>query len=281
MRPVMPRRLRVDETTDAKDPIRTVAWALFGALSLVAVVLLSGCGDVVPAAHQELLAEEASRTPEHAQFVFDRSYSITNEQLERGRELMATRVLTRMHGDHLTAQEVLQRSITETPKRWSQAVPDRQHDGMVLASDSVSRQRFLRDAVTYLGSFASEQGREQIQGTDILSTLHDVAANFHATPNHRKTLVLFSDMLQSNGEIEMEGARRMPGSGWVFRAAADGRLPDLTGVCVLVVGARVDNSHGQAVKAFWKTYFDATGATLYDRNYQLRPVALPEGDPCV
>jgi len=241
---------------------------------------LLACGDMVPAAQQELIAEEAARTPEHVQFVFDRSYSITGEQLALAEQLMGQRLLELHHGDQVTAQELLQRSIIETPKRWSQAVPDRERADLLLASDSVSRQRFLRDAVTYLGAFADPQGRDEIMGTDLLSTLHDVAADFHARPGHRKTLVLFSDMMQSTDEIEMEGGRRMPGSNWVFRAAADGRLPDLSGVCVIVVGARVDNTLGQKVKTFWKTYFDATGATLYDRNYSLRPVRLPAGDPC-
>jgi hypothetical protein len=48
---------------------------------------------------------------------------------------------------------------------------------------------------------------------------------------------------------------------------------------VVVIGARVDTDLGQRVKAFWDDYFEATGATLLDRNYTLRPVTLPE-HPC-
>jgi hypothetical protein len=33
------------------------------------------------------------------------------------------------------------------------------------------------------------------------------------------------------------------------------------------------------VKTFWSDYFEATGASLFDHNYSLRPVSLPT-DPC-
>lgn len=240
----------------------------------------TGCGDVVPPAHRELLAAEAARTPEHVLFVFDRSGSIKPETLDRSRVLMNQRIGALTHGDQLTVMELLQRSLAEPPKRWSQPIPARERTDMVLPGDSVSRARFLRDAVSLLENFADSTGRHLITGTDILSTMHDIAADFDATPDHAKTLILFSDMLQSTPDIEMEGARRMPGSQWVFKSAAGGRLPDLTGVCVYVVGGRVDTNHGQNVKNFWKQYFDATGATLYDRNYSLRPVEIPTSDPC-
>lgn len=247
---------------------------------LAASVAMTACGDVVPAAHQQLLAAEAARTPDHVLFVFDRSGSIEPETLDRARVLMNDRIRALTHGDQLSVMELLQRSLAEPPKRWSQPIPSRERTDMILPGDSVSRVRFLRDAVNLLAPFADSTDRHRITGTDILSTMHDISADFRATPNHAKTLVIFSDMLQSTSEIEMEGARRMPSSEWVFKAAAGGRLPDLTGVCVYVVGGRVDTRHGQAVKNFWKQYFDATGATLYDRNYSLRPVEIPTSDPC-
>ena len=150
----------------------------FGAMRLSVLagsLALAGCGDVVPAAHQALLAAEAARTPDHVLFVFDRSGSIKPETLARGKELMDARIAALTHGDQLTVMELLQRSLAEPPKRWSQAIPQRDRPDMVLPGDSVSRVRFLRDAVTLLGSFADSTDRQQIQGTDILSTLHDIA----------------------------------------------------------------------------------------------------------
>ena len=249
-------------------------------LSLAAMPALSACGDTVPLRHQELLAAEATRVPEAVMFMYDRSGSIQVHQLEHAHSLVSERVGRLTHGDHIAAIQVLQRSVTEVPLRWSQAIPARERDDLVLAGDSISRERFVRDAVTYLENFVDPTGREEIQGTDVISTLHDVAEEFRPLRGTRKTLVIFSDMLQSTPEIEMEGGRRMPESRWVFDAAGKGILPDLAGICVVVVGGRIDTALGQSVKAFWKQYFDAAGATLYDRNYSYRPVQLPPGDAC-
>ncbi|MEZ4415829.1 MAG: hypothetical protein R3E10_08735 [Gemmatimonadota bacterium] len=251
------------------------------ALVLAALGSLSGCIDPAASAEQrELLAAEAARPPEHVAFVFDRSQSIQGHQLMQARDLMRDRIRSLGHGDRITALELLQRSIEEVPKRWSQTVPERERADLVLPGDSVARDRFLRDAVDYLSAFADTTGRDRITGTDILSTLHDVAEEFRVRPDSRKTLYLFSDMLQSTAEIEMEGQRRMPAGDWVTTAVEKGILPDLSGVCVVVVGGRVDNDAGQRVKEFWKRYFQATGATLRDENYSYRPVRLPGAETC-
>jgi hypothetical protein len=101
----------------------------------------------------------------------------------------------------------------------------------------------------------------------------------HPFRDYRTAVYLFSDMLQSGREIEMEGLRRMPAEDWVETRRASARLPDLDGVCVVVIGARIDTDASQKVKSFWSEYFKATGANLYDHNYSLRPVSLPL-DPC-
>jgi hypothetical protein len=106
-----------------------------------------------------------------------------------------------------------------------------------------------------------------------------VAADIRAAGDRSSTLYIFSGMLQSNRAIDMEGLRKMPPAGWVQRQKQTGTLPDLTGLCVVVVGARVDTDLSQPVKKFWDEYFEATGATLLDQNYTLRPVTLPE-HPC-
>lgn len=223
--------------------------------------------------------EEAAEPGDLAIFVYDRSWSIPDYGLELARDLTAQRLRTLEHGDRIAALEVLQRSLAEPPKRWSQAVPEREFPEQRVPRDSVTLARFLRDARDYLVAYADTAGRSEIMGTDLLSTLHDVAAELRAAPEHRATLYLFSDMLQSGPEIEMEGTRRMPGREWVSEAQAAGKLPDLEGLCVVVIGARVDTDAAQRVKDFWKEYFEATGATLYDSNYMLRPVTVPER-PC-
>ena len=212
-------------------------------------------------------------------FVFDRSTSIEDYQLDLARDLANRKISDLRHGDHIAAFQVLQLSLAEPPQRWSQPVPEKEFADMELARDSVTLARFLQDARDYLRPFSEPEERQNITGTDLLSTLHDVGEEVRAHPHHAAIIYLFSDMLQSNRMIDMEGLRRMPRGGWAKAAKANGMLPDLRGVCVVVVGARVDTEAAQQVKRFWIEYFAATGATLREENYTHRPVDLPR-DPC-
>ncbi|MDT8436900.1 MAG: hypothetical protein RRA92_09105 [Gemmatimonadota bacterium] len=245
------------------------------------MLLLAACGAPEGSAAGGAGASEtvAATPPQLVVFVFDRSSSIDDHQLELARQLTNERIRKLDHGDRIAAHELLQLSLAEPAKRWSETVPARQWTEQELARDSIVRARFLQDAQDFLISFTEAAGRESIDGTDILSTMHDVAADLLAAPNRKAVMYLFSDMLQSNRAIDMEGLRRMPGQDWVARQKAAGTLPDLSGLCVVAVGARVDTQAAQRVKGFWKDYFEATGATLLDRNYLLRPVTLPE-HPC-
>lgn len=248
-----------------------------GVAALAGASLLAGCGATPSArAGGEAAPEEP---PELVIFVYDRSTSIPDHSLAMAGELTRGRLRDLDHGDRISAMQVLQLSLAEPPARWSQQVPLRRWTDRDVAADSVSRVRFVRDAADYLRRYAEPAGRENINGTDLLSTFHDVGEEIRAHPGYRFTMYVFSDMLQSNRTIDMEGLRRMPSPGWVQESAARGTLPDLSGLCVVVVGARVDTEAGQAVKRFWEEYLAATGARLEDRNYGLRPVTLPDR-PC-
>jgi hypothetical protein len=183
------------------------------------------------------------------------------------------------HGDRFVALELLQRTLTEEPHRWAQQVPEREFPDREMPRDSVTLVRFTRDAQDYVGSFISPEGREGIQGTDILSTLHLVAEELAANPGHRATLILFSDMLQANEVMNMEGLERMPPSDWIASQSELGTLPDLSGLCVVVAGAVGDNTQALAVRRFWEEYFEVTGADLRAHNYAYRPVQIPI-QPC-
>lgn len=247
---------------------------------LLAAAGLVACGTPeVESAGGEQGTELTRTPPELVVFIYDRSTSITGSQLEIARQLTNERIRKLSHNDRIAAHQILQLSLEEPPLRWSETVPSREFTEQRMARDSVSRARFLQDAQDYLQAFTDSTSRDDINGTDILSTLHDVAADLRAGGNRQATLYIFSDMLQSNRTINMEGLARMPPSNWVQREKQDGTLPDLSGLCVVVAGARVDTDAGQRVKAFWDEYFEATGATLLDRNYTLRPVSLPE-HPC-
>lgn len=212
-------------------------------------------------------------------FVYDRSTSIPDHILELAKQLTRERIFELDHGDRISGMQLLQLSLAEPPDRWTEMIPERTIQDFEVSRDSVARVRFLQDADVLLGRLAEAKGRDDINGTDILSTMHDVGEELRAYPDHEATMYLFSDMLQSNRQVDMEGLRAMPPDDWVQEASSAGRLPDLGGLCVVVVGARVDTPASQRVKAFWDEYFQATGATLGDSNYMLRPVRLPV-NPC-
>lgn len=252
------------------------------ALAVVAALpLLGGCG--TPEGNAAAGEAEGGTTvksiPELVVFVYDRSSSIEDHQLEIARQLTNERIRGLNYGDRIAAHELLQLSLDEPPKRWSETVPQRQWEELAMSRDSTIRARFLQDAQDYLVIFTDTTGRSEIDGTDILSTMHDVAADLQAAPNRKAVLYVFSDMLQSNRTIDMEGLRRMPSSSWVSQESSKGTLPDLAGLCIVVIGGRVDTDASQRVKHFWDQYYEATGAILIDRNYTLRPVTLPE-HPC-
>ena len=251
-----------------------------GGLAGLLVVLAAGLAATSCGSGPALDAYEAEpKTPELVVFVYDRSASISDYQLELAQQLTRQRISELSHGDRIAAVQVLQLSLDEPPQRWSQDVPKKEWEGMDVARDSVTLARFQRDADAYLRAFTEASGREEIMGTDLLSTFHDVAAEARPYADFRKIIYVFSDMLQSGKAIEMEGLRRMPPDDWVGSRSDTGRLPKLDGVCVVVIGARIDTNQGQRVKDFWSDYFKATGANLYDHNYSLRPVSLPL-DPC-
>lgn len=262
------RRRRRTSTRRGRERRRSSA-ALTALVAVLLALPVAGCGG---GAAEE---EEKDPPPELVIFVYDRSGSMPDYQLERAHELTAGKLRGLDHGDRIVAMELLEASLEEPPRRWSQKVPEREYPDREVRSDSVTRARFLRDARTYLQKFTDPESREPSRGTDILSTLHDVAAELRAHDDHRATLYLFSDMLQANPELDFEQSGVEPPTGWVEEAAKEDRLPDLRGLCVVVVGARTDTEKGQAVKEFWRRYFEATGATFSDRTYTLRPVELP------
>lgn len=250
------------------------------AIAVATLAVFAACGTPeVSSAGGEAGTEMTRTFPELVIFAYDRSTSISGSQLEIARQLTNDRLRKLDHNDRIAAHQLLQLSLEEPPLRWSQTVPSREFERQAMSRDSISRARFLRDAQDYLVVFTDSASRGDINGTDILSTLHDVAADIRAAGDRTATLYIFSDMLQSNRTIDMEGLRKMPPAGWIQRQKQNGTLPDLGGLCVVVIGARVDTEISQRVKKFWDEYFEATGATLLDHHYTLRPVTLPE-HPC-
>lgn len=213
--------------------------------------------------------------PELVIFVFDRSASVPDFTLTLARDLTERRLAELAHGDRIAAVQVLQRSRDEPPRRWSQDIPAR---GGESPRDSAMRADFLRDARLFLADFTDTTEPREILETDLLSTFHDVTEELWTFEGRRATAYLFSDMLQSNPRMNMEEGS-VPSEEWVRDAASGAALPELAGLCVVVIGAGSDTERGRAVREFWEAYFRAAGATLRAENYLLRPPRLPD-DPC-
>lgn len=256
-------------------------------LLLVSLFLgAGGCGDGPDVGQDPGAAAEAAdtgtaetpagvRRPELVIFVFDRSASVPDFTLALARELTERRLEELAHGDRIAAIQVLQRSRDEPPRRWSQDIPVR---GGGSPRDSAMRADFLRDARLFLADFTDTTEPREILETDLLSTFHDLAEELRTFEGRRATAYLFSDMLQSNPRMNMEEGS-VPSEEWVRDAASRAALPELSGLCVVVIGAGSDTERGRAVRDFWEAYFRSAGATLRAENYLLRPPRLPD-DPC-
>jgi hypothetical protein len=260
------------------NQIRSGAKGSFTLGVVIALVLSAGACRDLPGG-RTAGANPGGESNELLIFAFDRSNSILDHELEHAVALTQERLKHLDHGDRFAAMDLLQLSLGEPPRRWAQQIPDRQFPDQEMPRDSVALSRFVRDASEYIENFANAEGRDGIHGTDILSTLHLVAAEMAGFPDSRPTLILFSDMLQANAVMNMEGLLRMPPANWVESEAKLGTLPDLTGLCVVAVGVLTDDRGTQVVRQFWEEYFRTTGATLLPQNYSYRPVQIPHR-PC-
>jgi hypothetical protein len=81
-------------------------------------------------------------------------------------------------------------------------------------------------------------------------------------------LLLLSDMMNETPDVMMTDRRDIPGNSWIRERAAEKRIPQLGGVCVVVAGADVSSARGAAIRAFWNKYFEAAGTHVSPDNYR-------------
>ena len=81
------------------------------------------------------------------------------------------------------AMELLQLSLAEAPRRWAQDVPAREFQDRAMSRDSIALARFVTDVRNYLASFTDTADREELLGTDILSTLQNVGDEVRSYPD--------------------------------------------------------------------------------------------------
>lgn len=127
---------------------------------------------------------------------------------------------------------------------------------------------FRARTLSILPMFFDSTRKRQVTSTDVLGTLARAADYSHA-PGHDKTvLVLLSDMIQATDELNLERDTAIPGSDWIESRAAQERLPDLTGTCVIVSGAETNSIRGAHLRKFWTQYFARVGAKLRPDHYR-------------
>ena len=139
----------------------------------------------------------------------------------------------------------------------------------------------LKDAVV-----AAASARSGFRsGTDLIGALHAAANTFPDSGADRHLLVIFSDMIQESPELNLPslakaGDARVP---LMIKELEDHkRIPKLTGVTVVVVGAgetsaaesgsstRDEGAYFRSVRLFWMQFFERAGAKLEERNYGYR-----------
>ena len=183
----------------------------------------------------------------------------------RESQALLTGLIDRMtYGDKLVLVEM-----------YGAAEPQQMADsirGMKGATPSPREKRELDDfrarTKAIIPMFFDPSRKQEVLVTDVFGTLFR-AADYARAPNHDKTvLVLLSDMIQATGEANMEKEAGIPGADWIESRAADQRLPDMKGICVVVSGAEAKSARGAQIRKFWQDYFEKVGARMSLDRYR-------------
>lgn len=197
----------------------------------------------------------------------DISGSRSATQMQEARVLLEGLVARMTNGERLVLIETYQAG-TDAAKQWDGEIPPLRKPGGGTAGDRKNLQRFRSSAQMIARSYFDTTRSKQINTTDILTTLHRAADYAKAGRGRPTTVLVLSDMLNATRELNMERAGGIPDSTWIAQRAADGRLPDLRGVCVFAVGGDVRSARGVQARTFWRRYFSAAGARYSDENYR-------------
>jgi hypothetical protein len=228
-----------------------------GLFLLAAATLATACsGDAVA-------TTTASRGTQYIVGV-DISSSRTPMDLRESQALLTGLVERMTYGDKLVLVEM-----------YGAAEPQQVADsirGMKGATPSPREKRELDDfrarTKAIIPMFFDPSRKQEVLVTDVFGTLFR-AADYARAPNHDKTvLVLLSDMIQATGEANMEKETGIPGADWIESRAADQRLPDMKGICVVVSGAETKSARGAQIRKFWQDYFEKVGARMPVDRYR-------------
>lgn len=207
----------------------------------------------------------------------DISGSRTPAELRESHALLDEAIDRIGNGDKIAVIEMYQGSH-EAARQWEDSVAPLHRWPDTTASDRRRAADFRDDAHQTAATFFDAKRAREIQSTDVLGTLFRAADYAHGAGNRRVTLLILSDMLNATRELNMEGARPLPDSDWIAAHVKEQVVPDLRGVCIVVVGADVRTPRGAAVRDFWTRYLTAAGGKFKLVNYRNMLSDIAEAD---
>lgn len=197
----------------------------------------------------------------------DLSASRTPTQLADGQRLLEGIVEGLGPGDRLVLIRTEQAGRDDAV-RFETSLPRLREAGRPTGGEKRRIAEARAGALAVLPVFFDTAASRSIRTTDLFATLYRAADYAKARPGDSTVVLLLSDMLQSTGEMDFERAGGIPSGSWISARQAEGRLPDLRGVCVFAVGADVVSRRGVAAREFWRAYFAASGGRMGESGYR-------------
>jgi hypothetical protein len=156
----------------------------------------------------------------------------------------------------------------EPARQWSDSIRSPRKAGQLTVSERRRIDDFKEIARMQTSILFDSARAKEIQHTDIFGTLARAADYARASRNRATTLLLLSDMVNETPAVEMTSQRDIPANAWIKHLAAEKRIPQLRGVCVVIAGADVSSERGAAIRNFWDKYFEAAGTRVASDNYR-------------
>jgi hypothetical protein len=237
--------------------MRSILALLFAAVSGLGVL---GCDN----AGADAARPAGAPTPRSLTAIMvDRSASRTPAEMDQDRQLLAGIIRGLDFGDGIVVMEVHHAGRGDGARRWNSEMPVPANASAPTPVDHQALARARSSAELAAGSLFTAK---RPGWTDLMATLFDVSDLFRASRYQELRVVILSDMFQSTPELNMESAA-IPDGAWIQTRKQHGRLPDLTGACVVVVGADRNSDRGNDVFRFWEQYFREAGSALRPANY--------------
>ncbi|MCD6116125.1 hypothetical protein J7K93_03845, partial [bacterium] len=132
------------------------------------------------------------------------------------------------------------------------------------------RFHFLKDSLLTVAEKTIKDYHRKIFKTEIMGALQTAERVFMSYDQHRKVLVIMSDMLEDSKlyRFTKENLTDTRITSIISAEEENKRIPDLKGVKVYVTGAIAGNSQKYfQVRNFWYKYMEKCGAVLSHENY--------------